>query len=134
MQENTVKAEKEGFMTKVSEGDRLRILEWMLTHCFGFRNARTRANILPYMGAITDRNWREVISRLKHDGFLASTCSRGYWAIPLDTKDPAEVEAVLESYQEMRSKALDLLTGTDKHIKHWQDKKLALTQQQIMFV
>lgn len=121
-------------MSAVKPGDKQRVLDWMVKNCAGFRNARTRANILPFMGSMTDRYWRAIISELKHDGHIASVCSRGYWAIPLATGEKEEVEAALESYQEMRSKALDLLTDTDRHIKHWQDRKLALTQQGEMFV
>lgn len=119
-------------MAKVNELDKKKVLDWLQKHCSGFRNARTRANILPFM-QMPDRYWREIVSLLKHEGNIASTCFRGYWAIPLVTKDKEEVEAALESYQEMRSKALDMLTDTDKHIKHWQDRKLALTQQQEFF-
>lgn len=119
-------------MAKVNEMDRQKVLDWMVKYCFGFRNARIRANILPFVG-FADRYWRAIISELKHDGLVASTHTRGYWAIPQDTKDKLEVEAAIESYQEMRSKALDLLTDTDKHIKHWQDRRLSLTQQGEMF-
>ena len=104
------------------------VLSWMRKYCFGFRNARTRANILPFVN-LPDRYFRQIISGLKHEGHIASTCDKGYWAIPLVTTDRKEIEAALDSYQEMKSKALDLLTGIDKQMKILQDKKLCLTQQ-----
>ena len=108
--------------------DKQKVLDWMNKYCLGFRNAKTRTNILPYL-QMPDRYFRLLVSELKHEGHIASDCQRGYWAIPLCTKDPEEVEAALGSYQEMKSKALDLLTGLDKQIKFLEDKKRCLTQQ-----
>jgi hypothetical protein len=112
----------------VNPEDRQKVLSWMNENCLGFRNARTRANILEFV-QMPDRYFRRVISELKHEGHIASTCSRGYWAIPLFTNDKEEIDAALDSYQEMKSKALDLLTGIDRQIKRLEDRKNCLTQQ-----
>ena len=112
----------------VSSEDKDKVLNWMVSHCLGFRNARTRANILPFV-QLPDRYFRLIVSELKHEGQLASDCQRGYWAIPLVTQDKEEIEAALGSYKEMKSKALDLLTGLDRQIKILEDRKNCLTQQ-----
>ncbi len=116
---------------EVNPQDKEKVLQWMLTYCFGFRNARTRQNILPFV-RLPDRYFRQIISELKHEGQIASTCDKGYWAIPLVTKDKEEIEAALDSYQEMRSKALDMLTGIDMQIKILEDKKRCLTEQLVL--
>jgi len=116
---------------QVNENDKDKVLSWLMKYASGFRNARTRQDVLPYVG-FEDRYYRAICSQLKHEGHVASTCSRGTWAIPLCTKDPAEVEAALESYIEMKSKALDMLTGLDRQIKSLEDKKRCITQQAVM--
>ncbi|MFA5385695.1 MAG: hypothetical protein WC364_13755 [Eubacteriales bacterium] len=118
-------------MTKeisVNLEDKQKVLSWMNKNCLGFRNALTRADILLSI-KLPDRYFRRVISELKHEGHIASTCSRGYWAIPLLTNDKEEIEAALDSYREMKSKALDLLTGLDQQIKRLEDRRSCLTQQ-----
>ena len=76
-----------------------------------------------------DRAFRAIVSELIHEGYLCSSASRGYWAIPLVTKDVEEVDAVLVAQIERKSKALDLLADCDKAIKLWEDRKRCLTQQ-----
>ena len=98
---------------------------WMITNCLGFRNARTRANILPFV-QLPDRYLRLIMSELIHEGHLCSSASLGYWALPLYTKDPQEIETALDAQRERKAKALDLLTDCDKMIKFWQDKKNCL--------
>lgn len=120
-------------MTNVNYHDKAKVLAWMQKYCQGFRNARVRANILPFMQGFSDRHWRACVSELKHEGHLASTSSRGYWAIPPATRDKEEVEAALESCKETKSKALDMLTGVNKLIEALQDKKSVLTRQVEMF-
>ena len=113
---------------KVSQEEISRVKEWMDKHCMGFRNARTRQEILPFL-RMPDRAFRATASELIHEGHLCSSASRGYWAVPLVTKDIEEVEAVLDAQIERKSKALDLLADCDKAIKLWQDRKRCLTQQ-----
>ncbi len=92
--------------------DEERVLEWFRKYAHGYRRARKRADILPFIHPkLTDRYFRLVVSSLKHQGHLASTSSRGYWAVPLCTTDRSEVSAALESIHEMKAKALDMLKG-----------------------
>lgn len=81
---------------------------------------------------MTDRYWRLCIAELKKEGLVAATASRGYWAVPENTKDVQELEAVLESCEELKSKALDMLTGLNRQIDTLEDRKRALTQQIVM--
>ena len=113
---------------EVSRQDKLKVFDWMNKYCFGFRNARTRIDILPFL-QIPDRIFRAIASELIHEGSLCSSASRGYWALPLVTKDIEEIEAVLSAQLERKSKALDLLADCDKAIKFWEDRKRCLTQQ-----
>ena len=119
---------------KVSPEDKLKVLNWLQKYAFGFRNARTRANILPFMGNgnMPDRHFRLILAELKKEGSAASTCTRGIWAVPPVTTDAEEIEAVLESCLEMKTKALDMLTGLNRQIELFQAKKEALTTQIVM--
>src|SRR3990167_2903474 len=116
---------------KVSPEDKLKVLNWLQKYAFGFRNARTRAKILPFVGNgnMPDRHFRLILAELKKEGSAASTCTRGIWAVPPVITDSEEIEAVLESCQEMKSKALDMLTGLNRQIELFQARKEALTQQ-----
>ena len=99
-------------MRKNIEADEVRVLDWFRKNAHGYRKARKRADILPFMfPKLADRYFRALVSSLKHKGHLASTCNRGYWAIPLCTNDHNEISATLESIQEMKAKALDMLKG-----------------------
>lgn len=116
----------------VDPEDKQKVLDWMHTHAFGFRNARTRADILPFLQSpeeMTDRVFRLCASELIHEGHLCSSASRGYWAVPLVTKDQEEIQAVIEAQEERKGKALDLLADCDRVIKIYQEKKRCITQQ-----
>lgn len=100
-----------------------------MKYCWGFRKARTRANILPYLN-FEDRYFRAIISKLIHEGNAASSASRGYWFPPLViTKDVAEIDALLECYAERSASALDRLRGLGKLIDTATEKREALTKQ-----
>lgn len=116
-------------MQEINEKDKQKVLEWFERYVNGFRNARTRANILPCFPCFSERYLREIISKLKHEGHIGSSCTKGYWRIPLVTNDVAEIEAAMESNLEMKAKALDMLTDCERHLKHWQERKDALTKQ-----
>lgn len=115
-------------MAEVNQDDKQKVLDWMMQYCLGFRNARTRANILPYL-QMPDRYLRLLMSELIHEGHLCSSASLGYWALPLTTKDREEIDTALYAQHERKSKALDLLIDCDKHIKFWEDKRRCVTQQ-----
>ena len=94
------------------------ILNWLKRHCYGFRNAKNRYEILPEIQSIfpmEDRTFRKIVSELKHDGHVGATNGRGYWFIPLvmvGPNAPEEIRAALESVDELESKALDMLRDT----------------------
>jgi len=111
------------------EKDKARLLGWMEKYCHGYKNARKRPDILPFV-FLGDRYFRTLISNLKHENHIASTSTRGYWFIPLHTTNQAEVNAVLESIQEMKSRAMDMLKGSSKLEQHWQHEKARITQGQ----
>jgi hypothetical protein len=114
------------------EQDKSVVLDWMRRFCYGFKNARTRKDILPYLN-LPDRYFRRIASILKHEGHLASTSDKGYWFIPIETKDPEEINAALQSCLEMKARAMDIVADCDKHIKRWEDKKRIATQGQMAF-
>src|SRR3990167_2298887 len=116
--------------SKVKPEDKQIVLSWMMKVCLGFRQARTRANILPYLN-LEDRYFRHICSELIHEGHIASSCQRGYWFIPLVTRDVAEIDAVFESCQERSSKALDVLRGLGQQIDSLTARREALTKQYV---
>ena len=111
------------------EKDKKFVLTWMENNCPGVKNAKTRRKILPFVN-MDDRRFRAIVSELKHENHIASTSSRGYWHVPLVTTDPGEIEAVLESCFETKSRALDQLVDCDKNIKFWLDRKCVIEQGQ----
>jgi hypothetical protein len=113
----------------INPEDKQKVLSWLEKYCNGYKNARTRGGILPYVG-LEGRYFRRIISELKHEGHCASTSDRGYWFIPLSTNDKDEIDAALQSVLENKSRALDLLTNCDKQIKLWESRKQAITQGQ----
>jgi len=115
---------------KVKPEDKQMVLSWMIKVCSGFRQARTRANILPYLN-LEDRYFRHICSELIHEGHIASSCQRGYWFIPLVTKDVEEIDAALESCQERSAKALDVLRGLGQQIDALTTRREALTKQYV---
>ena len=118
-------------MTQIKQEDKLKVLRWLEIYCFGFRNARTREKILPFIG-LEDRRFRAIVSELIHEGHIASSSSRGYWFLPLVTSDVTEIDAILEACQERTAHALDILRGMGKIIDHWTVRREALTKQYVM--
>ena len=114
---------------RVKPGDRQRVLVWLQKYSPGYKNARTRENILPYMGGMSDRYWRMIVSDPKKEGLVASSSSLGYWAVPANTRDSRELAAVIDSCQEMRAKALAMLTGLNSQIETFQRRLEANTKQ-----
>ena len=113
------------------EQDKQNILEWMTKNCHGYRNARIREGILPYVliyrtfptKETKDRHFREIMSSLIHEGHTASSNRRGYWVVPIHTRDRGEVEAVLECYYERKAKALALIADCDRLINEFVSRK-----------
>ena len=97
------------------EQDKQRVLELFMKYALGVRNARTREDILPFI-QMRDRPFRYIASELIHEGHMASTASKGYWAIPLHTNDPREIEAIKHSYLERKSKALSMLEDVNRQL------------------
>lgn len=114
-------------MTDKFEMDKIRVLEWMQKHTNGYRNARTRENILPFI-QLKDRYFRQIANELIHEKQLCSSHKRGYWFFPLVTNDPREIGAFKLCQIERKAKALDLLTGVDACIA-WADELLAKCNQ-----
>jgi len=99
------------------------LLHWMEKNCNGYRNAKTKEQILTQIPiAVNERKFRELMSELKHEGHIASNSRSGYWFIPLYSNDNEEVAAVLDSWYEMRSRALNMLTDTDRVISELRQK------------
>ena len=130
-------------MTKDSrmEQDKANIVEWLQRYCPGYKKALTRENIVPYVlndrtfptKEAKDRRFREVASELIHDGDVASSNTRGYWRVPIYTRDSGEIKAVLQCHQERKSKALSLIADCDKIIRNFEDRLLTITQGQKEF-
>lgn len=107
--------------------DKQRVLSWMEKYANGYRNARTRENILPFV-QLKDRYFRSIANELIHEKQLCSSHKRGYWFFPLVSNDPREIEAFKQCQIERKAKALDLLTGVDACIAY-ADELLAKAMQ-----
>lgn len=107
--------------------DKQRVLGWMEKYCYGYKNARTRENILPFI-QLKDRYFRQIASELIHEKQLCSSHTKGFWFFPLVSNDPREIEAFKQCQVERKAKALDLLTGVDGCIA-WADELLAKARQ-----
>ena len=116
-------------MTRVDkfQNDKIRLLGWFEKYCYGYKNARTRDNILPFV-QMPDRYFREVVSSLIHEGNVCSSHKRGYWFPPLSTNDPREIDEFKACQVERKGKALDLITDCERLIKQ-ADDMLARTRQ-----
>lgn len=111
------------------------VLTYLREHCMGFRNSKKRKEIIPYLPInISDRLFRKVFSELKHSGEVASHSTLGYWATPYVCDDPEEIQAILLSWKEMKSKALNMLTDADRAIKTLEDKYRATSGKQRVFL
>ena len=89
------------------------ILDWMITHCMGHKNAVPRAKICEAL-TLDDRVLREICEELKSEGHIATNSQSGYWAIPLVCNDPEEIEAVRHSIADKRSRAYKLLDEANR--------------------
>lgn len=110
------------------DADKKRVLEWMEKYCPGHKSARTRKDILPFIG-LPDRYFRSIASELIHEGNLCSTASKGYWFRPLKTNDPEEIEAIKHSILERKSKALSMLEDCKAQMEELEK----MTQGQLQF-
>jgi hypothetical protein len=102
------------------QDDKQKVLDWGMKYMQGFRRARTREDILPFV-QMDDRRFRACASELIHEGQMCSSHKRGYWIVPLQTNDPLEIEAMKECHIERKAKAIDLITDCDKMIKRAED-------------
>lgn len=111
--------------------DKQNIKEWFEKNAHGFRNARTRKDIIPFILTYRifpsleakDRYFREVASELIKEGHLASSNTRGYWFIPIHTRDKKEVDAVIACHLERRAKALTLIEDCNRIINEYEQRK-----------
>ena len=124
------------------EQDKLEILQWLETNCCGYRRARTRENILPFVLnshdfptiESKDRYFRRVVAELKSTGHIFSSASLGYWFFPLVSNDACEIETALSSLVEEKAKAMDLLAGISNRERKLSDIKAKIFQgQKVMF-
>jgi len=112
------------------ERDKAYLLGWMEKNCCGFANARVKDHIMPYLlGKWNERHFREIMSDLKKENHISSTSSLGYWFNPLQTKDPDEIKAEMQSAQEMKSRAMSIIEGADKRIRSCAERLSSLTFQ-----
>lgn len=127
--------------------DKLRVLKWMSKYCYGYRKRRVKPNILPYVN-LNERYFRQIVRDLKHEGHICST-TEGYWFTPLYTNDYMEIlmkhisdAGVLDeareeigqarhSWLELRSRAMDMLTDCDRHLKKLTDLEHRVTGGQL---
>lgn len=96
------------------------ISDYLSEHCLGYKHAQKRAQILKALPVtIGDRTFRRVLSELKHEGSAAAVSDIGVWWINLDPSSPdyeKEIDHCVESWNEMRAKAMSLLTGSSWHL------------------
>ncbi len=111
--------------------DKKSVVEWFQKYAHGFRSARTRKDILPFIftyrtfasNEAKDRYFREIASELIKEGALASSNTRGYWFIPIHTRDRKEVDAVIACHLERRAKALTLIEDCNRIIDEYEQRK-----------
>ena len=103
-------------MRRNFEADKARVLGWFEKYCRGYKNARKKQDILPYVD-LEERYFRQIVHDLKKEGHIYSTSSRGYWWALLATNNHAEIVAMKESLKEEKSRAMSLLEGIDKKMK-----------------
>jgi len=112
------------------EKDQEYLMKWMEKNANGFRNARTKKDILPHLlGDWNSRYFERVISALKHNNHVSSTSDKGYWFNPLWSNDYDEVKAQLQSAEEAKRRALTIIEGADKVIRTCKDKMAGMTYQ-----
>lgn len=102
-------------ISKKFNEDKVRVLSWLEKYAYGYRNARVREDILPFV-KIPERTFRLIMSELIHEGNACSSNKRGYWFFPLTTNDPMEIKIFKECQIERKGKAIDLITDCDKLI------------------
>lgn len=117
---------------QIWEQDKKTVLNWLMDNCCGFRNAKTRADILPnlqFVNAMSDetkdRYFRRIVARLKKEHHVFSSSDRGYWFRPLVSNDNDEIQAELKALREDKAKAMDLLDGLDRRIKEIESSRPA---------
>lgn len=101
----------------------------------GSRNARTKEFLLKQimLSKMNERKFRQIVSDLKHAGLIFSTSNRGYWYVDPECKDQKEWRVAQECWLEMRSRAMDMLTDCDKHLKRLHDRILYSAPQSELF-
>lgn len=114
--------------------DKDTIREWMRKFCFGYRAGKTLKAILPdirwLIPGLSERTLRELLSELKHEGFVGALSEGLRWYIPEVSSDYEEIEMAKRSWKEMRSRAMSMLTDCDKQIKALEDRLRVATQGQ----
>ncbi|RKY32662.1 MAG: hypothetical protein DRP74_02160 [Candidatus Omnitrophota bacterium] len=126
-------------MDRVNPQDKQEVLDWFEKYCNGFRNAKTRENILPFIFIYRtfksyeakDRYFRRIASELIHEGHLCSHNSKGYWFIPLVTNDREEIAALKESILEREAKARSMIRDCSKQLKRVEDLEKVINQGQM---
>lgn len=97
------------------------VLDYMMTHCLGVRNAKPRRFICEEL-VLEDRYFRSICEELKREGHIATTSSDGYFAIPLVCNDPADIEAIKHSIADKRSRAYTLIEEANEMAKRLEDR------------
>lgn len=97
------------------------ILDYMMEYCLGVRNAKPRHLICEEL-ILDDRLMRDICVELKKEGHIATTCSDGYFAVPLVCNDPMDIEAIKHSIADKRSRAYKLLDEAQQMAKRLGDK------------
>ena len=81
-----------------------RLEDWMMKYACGFRNAKTKDNILPFVG-LEERIFRQLAS---FSDLIFSSSERGYWIRPLVDISGEEMREAKESLAEERRRAINL--------------------------
>lgn len=97
----------------VYAGDKAKVLNWLEKHAWGYKNALTRKDILPFIG-MPDRRFRLAASALIKDNQVASSSSYGYFFIPLCCGDPETIAAVKHCRAERNSRAVSMFKSNTR--------------------
>ena len=118
-------------INRVWELDKQTVKDYLFKKCNGVNKAKHRKEILSNIKFIgeyprvetKDRRFRYIASELIHEGHICSHNKKGYWFIPLWTKNKEEIEWVEASILERKAKGLAMVQGCEKQLKSIRERK-----------
>ena len=112
--------------------DKDTVREWMRKYAYSSKEAKILEVILSNIGRVIpklgDRKLRDILSELRHDRFVASLPSIGYWHIVDPCYDAEEFKLVKASYLDKKSRALSMLADIESGIR-WCDAGMQKIEQ-----